>query len=699
MERHDFSSDSIDLIEKYFQYIEREEGGYSEEMILGEYIPSYIRDEIFLQNNIPMVLSCDFFTNCDNYFIRALILSLQKLVVCSGYMILQPDVLSDGMYFVKKGSVDLLLVTVGGKLKLKKKIGITQYFAEGGLFENWKSNPFLARASTDSVLYLLSRVSYESLLREYPRQKELINQRSFSSKRKSVVQEISLNAQEKSSPILPIFLRSDYHYVAIWTILVLMVLLYEIIVIPFRFAFMENHEVNTCWLLFDYMGDTILILDSVFNLYVVGYHDVGCLVSNREKIRRFFVESGKLKLHCFSATPLEIIYFAVPSICPFWKLQTWSLFRLNKLCRAVEIKEKLSYIELYLSRKGVKVPKNTLKVGKLIMLILLAAHLVGCMFFIIANMNQFTSRSNGARHNWANDEGLLSDSPKCPGLPINWESLVERYVASLYWSTATLTTVGYGDVSANLESTPEVVFATFILVIGTAIYTFVIALLEDIVAELDVTSTLYKQKQSQLELYFQMQGLPDTIKAKITKYYENLWRSQKGIAGRKLLNYLPCHLRKDLVSLIAKPLLEQTFFLRECSPCVIYSITDCLKFELFLPDDFLYVAGEVCKSLLLISSGNVDLLTSKEVVFKTISSCAIDEYAFFEGSLYTYTARSSDSCEVFILSFEVSLFPLTCFNLEYKYLSFYFCYTRTLFLFFNKEGFQRAFLTITQYMK
>lgn len=79
----------------------------------------------------------------------------------------------------------------------------------------------------------------------------------------------------------------------------------------------------------------------------------------------------------------------------------------------------------------------------------------------------------GSELNWADDAGILRawslgggehshacSSPPPPRL------LLTQYVFSIYWAAATVTTVGFGDISA--VSSVEQTFAMLVFLVGTA---------------------------------------------------------------------------------------------------------------------------------------------------------------------------------------------------------------------------------------
>lgn len=664
MERHKCQHEHVKKVDDYFEYIEREQEGLNEDILLNKSIPDNLRSDMLIHITQSMVLGCDFFAECESGFIRRLMLSLEQRFFGKQYMVMTESTPADGMYFVKKGIVEILgrsAASVSAAsdgtpgLKVTKRLEADDCFAEGCLLSHWETNPFLARAATDCELWFLSRSTFNRLVADFPRVRTLLSQRDaadvhLSSGRRASAHAI-LKAAAKARRSRAVFIHPDRPFMQGWVGLILLVTLYNAIALPLRVAFLENHTISSTWIALDYLCDLILVSDIVIRAAFVAYFNDNHLIVERDKIFQNYRRSPRMKWHMVAALPLEIITVFVPTMCPLWTLQVWSLFRLNKVLRLPEFSHLLSQVESTLAKKaGIKLPRNQLRVGKLIMVILISAHLVGCIFFVIANLNQHGAQGNvNAQRNWANSQGLLDPAPSCPGEAVDAHTVWQRYVAALFWSMATLTTVGYGDISAHEDSITEILFSSFVLVVGTAIYTLVIALLEDIVAQLDVTSTLFESKMNTVEAYMALQGLPEDMKLKVTAYYDNLWRHQLGVNGGKLLRYLPRSLRSDLLFDKLSFLLQQTFFVKDCSTDFVAGILRSMTLELYLADDIIFQEGERCDCLSFLYKGDVDLLTSNNVKFKTMSDCLLGESSFFGAEPFICTARAATTCEVFHL--------------------------------------------------
>ncbi len=81
-------------------------------------------------------------------------------------------------------------------------------------------------------------------------------------------------------------------------------------------------------------------------------------------------------------------------------------------------------------------------------------------------------------------------------------SIPYKYVISLYWATATTTTVGYGDISAHTDL--ERVYAIFIMIVGVVGYGYIIASVAASMANADSGRAQYQEKLNAVKSYMKV---------------------------------------------------------------------------------------------------------------------------------------------------------------------------------------------------
>jgi hypothetical protein len=329
--------------------------------------------------------------------------------VMSGADVLSPGLTPEGMYIIQSGLVQVL--TAQGRKTQKLSHGDT--FAEISLFEDSILCNYKAQAHTNCEIWLLKRTSFDELVREIG----LKSMKTTLLQMHEMAKLASRKMAETPAPTLRALqvihelgaIDSDAMVVKpqsiqynLWVILVTIVILYDLLVIPARFALMEGVEViKVPSAVLDYLGDAILVLDILLRAFFLAYMDKQEIIMSKTKIWTYYMEN-RFGLHLVASAPLDL--FVLCGSFPGLSFeQTLMFYRLTKLLRVVDIPVFVESIEnCFLSRSS-SLLRNSLRVLKLMFVVFLAAHIVGCLFFAVANQEH----RNGNIANWADVAGIL----------------------------------------------------------------------------------------------------------------------------------------------------------------------------------------------------------------------------------------------------------------------------------------------------
>jgi hypothetical protein len=73
------------------------------------------------------------------------------------------------------------------------------------------------------------------------------------------------------------------------------------------------------------------------------------------------------------------------------------------------------------------------------------------------------------------------------------------YCAAIYWAVATLTTVGYGDISGGTSA--ERIICVFWMIIGVAFYSFSVGSIASILSSMDSKKKALEEQLQEFHLY------------------------------------------------------------------------------------------------------------------------------------------------------------------------------------------------------
>lgn len=377
-------------------------------------------------------------------------------------------------------------------------------------------------------------------------------------------------------------IEPDSMFARCWRVALLFFTLYNTFMVPLRAAFSEG-DIGTS-VAFDWLGDALFLVDIVLQMYFVAFVQNGEQVTKRALIAHHYRTTGRFYWHAVAALPLDPLVLALPRSRFFSPLQMLSLLRVHKLFRLADVSSTATEVEKF--ALGFKLSKNAFRIVNMMFLLVLTSHVVGCMFFLLANVKHL----QGSTHNWADKAGVLracSLWPRTCAAPPSAHLVKTQYLMALYWATATVTTVGYGDISSY--SLGEVVFATCVLVIGTYLYTLVVAYMTEVIAQLDATQSMHHAQLDHVKRFCAQRNLPAGLQKRIEDYYEFLWQQNRGIKGKSLLRYMRPATRHKVVVDILGHQLSGCFYLRTCAPRLLRSFVCAFELELYLPASELYV--------------------------------------------------------------------------------------------------------------
>ena len=94
----------------------------------------------------------------------------------------------------------------------------------------------------------------------------------------------------------------------------------------------------------------------------------------------------------------------------------------------------------------------------------------------------------------------------------------ESYVAALYWAVMTLTSIGYGDISATQGNMGEHVVATLIMILGAIGWGLVLGVIVGNLSNLDPDGDLFTQTMSELNKMMGREELPNEMRIRLREY-------------------------------------------------------------------------------------------------------------------------------------------------------------------------------------
>lgn len=202
-------------------------------------------------------------------------------------------------------------------------------------------------------------------------------------------------------------------------------------------------------------------------------------------------------------------------------------------------------------------------------------HLCACLFYFLARIRNLDYTT------WIYKLGIID------------KDNFEIYIWSLYWNLTTVTTVGYGNISAY--SWIEKIYTIIIICIGVVLYSFFIGTLSIIVSQMNEHQIELKEKINQIDQIRLNYPIENETYIKVKKAIKfNTYKTQ--IDTQKFIQELPNKIKTSVINLLNDKTIKQFHMFKGTSNLFISAVVPLFSHFIMFQNDILYEQLEIVDS-------------------------------------------------------------------------------------------------------
>ncbi|XP_068629563.1 potassium voltage-gated channel subfamily H member 8-like isoform X4 [Battus philenor] len=390
------------------------------------------------------------------------------------------------------------------------------------------------------------------------------------------------------------FIISHYGvFKTFWDWLILIATFYVAVVVPYNASFMDEGHPRIS-VTSDVVVEALFIIDIVLNFRTTFVSKKGEVVSDSKTIALNYIRSWFV-VDLLAALPFDLLYASDVYSGTESTHGNVHLVKLTRLLRLARLLQKMDRYSQY----------SALILTLLMLSFTLVAHWLACIWFIIAEKEIEHHRNESWDLGWINN---LAERLKVPIMNISHS---ESYVTALYFTCSSLTSVGFGNVSAN--TLPEKIFSILTMLIGALMHAVVFGNVTAIIQRMYSRRSMYQSKWRDLKDFLSLNQVPKELKQRMQDYFQTMWSLNHGIDIHETLKEFPEELRGDVSLHLHREILSLPIFESASQGC-LKLLSLHIRNNFCAPGEYLVHKGDALTYIYYICNGSMEVMQNDMVV-------------------------------------------------------------------------------------
>jgi CRP-like cAMP-binding protein len=299
-------------------------------------------------------------------------------------------------------------------------------------------------------------------------------------------------------------------------------------------------------------------------------------------------------------------------------LRLFRIFKVMRTLRAFRFKQHVTRLEVRLRLKY-----GYIRLAWLIVVICLIAHWGGCLFYLVGVL------SGPVESSWIGQEGVPADK-------------AGRYLYSVYYTTVTITTVGYGDVTP--QNALERVYSIVLMLVGALTLAYIISQVGEIVAGLSSKESLYRQRVDELTEFVGKNSVPPELAFDLRRYFQHRATYLDTEEFQPLLRLMSPYLRAKVMAHLYEDTLNASVLLGAIDNGRREDVYVSMISGLARPGEALYMEGDKSECIFTVLHGHVVLEDSEHRTTKVGQGAVFGEDELLFNRCRRGSARAVEYC-------------------------------------------------------